>query len=133
MVPADQRAPQLEERLVDVGTPLVAHLQPPKAVQTRQRPFHDPSVPAQALARLDAPPGDVSGYALLTECFAAAREVVALVGVQLLGPLSRAAMSSADRSNGVDEILEHPRVVDVSRRVPYREWNAVSVDHKVAL
>jgi hypothetical protein len=31
VVPADQRATQFEKRLVDVGPPLVAHLQPPKA------------------------------------------------------------------------------------------------------
>jgi len=56
--PADQRASQLEERLVNVGSPLVANLEPSKAVQPRQSPLHDPSVPPQPLARLDAAPGD---------------------------------------------------------------------------
>jgi hypothetical protein len=53
--------------------------------------------------------------------------------VQLLGPLPQATTRSADRSDGVEEILEHPRVVDVGRRLPYREWNTVSADHKMAL
>src|SRR5215203_4484055 len=41
-VPADQRAAQAQESLVHVGQPLIAHLQPPVAVQPRQCPFGYP-------------------------------------------------------------------------------------------
>ncbi len=61
MVPADQRTAKAEERLVDVGPPLVAHLQPPVTVQPRQSPLHHPTVAAQLLARLKAAPGNARG------------------------------------------------------------------------
>jgi hypothetical protein len=43
---------------VDVGSPLVTHLQLSIAVQPRQSPLHHPPVPTQPLAGLDAAPGD---------------------------------------------------------------------------
>ena len=72
IAPADHRAPELEERLVDVVPPLVADLQPPVAVQPRERPLHHPPVASQPLARFDAAAGDARGYAPLPERFAAA-------------------------------------------------------------
>jgi hypothetical protein len=89
IAPADQRAPELEKRLMDVLPPLVANLQPPVAIQPRERPFHYPPVASQPFTRLDAPPGDAWSYAPLPERLAAAGEVVALVGVQLFGALAR--------------------------------------------
>jgi hypothetical protein len=89
VAPADQSAPEVEERLVDVGPPLVAHLQPPVAVQPRKRPLHDPPVSPQLLARLYAAPGDAALDAPLPERLPAAGKVVALVGVQLLRALPR--------------------------------------------
>ena len=71
MVPADQCATQLEERLVDIGPPLVAHLQPPIAGEPRQRPLDRPPMPTQPFAGLDAAPGDARGYAPLPERLAA--------------------------------------------------------------
>ena len=38
----DQRAPDVEERLVDVSSPLVAHPQPSVAIDPRQRPLRHP-------------------------------------------------------------------------------------------
>ena len=46
VVPTDQRTPEVEERLVNVGLPLIAHFQPSIAVQPRQRPLYHPTVPS---------------------------------------------------------------------------------------
>ena len=48
--PVDQRASQIEERLVDTGSPIVAYLQMPVAVQPRQHTLHYPPMPPQFLA-----------------------------------------------------------------------------------
>jgi hypothetical protein len=64
---------------MNVLTPLVAHLQPPEAVQPRQGSFHYPPVSAQLLAGFNASSGYSWGYAPLSERLAASREVVGLV------------------------------------------------------
>ncbi len=116
VAPAYQGAPQLEERLlVDIGPPLVAYLRPPVAVQPRQRPLHHPPVPAQPFAGLDAAPGDARGYAPLSESLSAPGKVVALIRVQLLRALARAAKGLADRRDGVHGLLQCLGVVDVWR------------------
>ncbi len=57
VTPADQRTSKVEKRLTNVGPPLIAHLQPPKAVDPRQwYPLHHPPMPSQPLAGLDAAP-----------------------------------------------------------------------------
>ena len=119
---------------MDVVAPLVAHLQPPKAVRPRQRPFHHPTMPSQPLAGLNTAPGDARGYTPLTKRLAAARGVVGLVGVQLLRALARSATARlADRLDGVHDLLQDLRVVDVGRRVGHRQRDASSVYHNMAL
>src|SRR5919202_6278064 len=57
-----------------------------------------------------------------------------LVGMQLLRALARSATSRlADRFDGVHNLFEDLRVVDVGSRVDHREWDASSVDHNMAL
>ena len=55
--PADQRASQMEERLVDIGSPIVAYLHVPVAIQPRQHALHYPPMPPQLLAAIFALPG----------------------------------------------------------------------------
>jgi uncharacterized protein (TIGR03083 family) len=86
-VEADQRARQLHEPQHDVGAPLVAHLQAPVAHQPRQRPLHHIPVAAQPLAGLDATPGDPRGDPASAQRPPATWVVIALVAVQLGGPL----------------------------------------------
>lgn len=69
VAPANERASEFEERLVDVGSPLVAHLQPPVAIDPRQRPLHYPPMPSQSLTRLDATPGNAWGDTLFLRAF----------------------------------------------------------------
>lgn len=91
VTPADESTPEIEERLMYVVAPLVAYFQTSVAIEPRERPFHNPPVASQPLARFDTPPCYPRGYAPLPECFAAASEIVGLVGTQLLGALARSA------------------------------------------
>jgi hypothetical protein len=50
---------------IDVGAPLLAHGQAAEAAEPRQGAFHHPAVPSQALAALDATPGDAGRDAAL--------------------------------------------------------------------
>src|SRR5215218_8573824 len=136
VVEAYERAAKMEERLVDVVPPLVAHRKPTVARKPRQRTLHHPPVPSELLARVDPPAGDAGGYAPLPERLPAAREVVCLVGVQLRGTLARPAGAPtrlADRRNGVHRLHQHLRVVDVGSAEDYRERDAPSVRNNVAL
>jgi hypothetical protein len=45
-LPADQRAPQREERLVDVGPPVIPHAQAAKLIEPGKRALDDPPPPA---------------------------------------------------------------------------------------
>ena len=122
---------------MDVGSPLLAHPQPPVAIDPRQqRPLHHPPMPSQPpLARFDASPRDARSYASLPERLSTAFEVViGLVGMQLLRALARSAPARlADRCYGVHELFKHFGVVDVSGGVNHREWDTPPVDHNVAL
>src|SRR5215218_4424293 len=62
VVEAYERAAKMEERLVDVVPPLVAHRKPTVARKPRQRTLHHPPVPSELLARVDPPAGDAGGF-----------------------------------------------------------------------
>ena len=49
---------------MEISPPVVANLQPPKAIDPRQRSLHHPPVPPLPLAGLNAPPGDAGGTPL---------------------------------------------------------------------
>jgi hypothetical protein len=118
---------------MDVGSPFVAYLQSPTAVDPRQCPLHNPSVPSQPLTGLDAAPSDARGYTPLPERLPAAGEVVALIGMELLRALAWSATGLADRLDSVHNLLQDLRVVDVGGRMHHRERDAPSVDHNMAL
>jgi hypothetical protein len=84
---------------MDVVSTLVAHFQPPEAVDPRERSFHRPPVSAQFLARVDAPPRYARGYASLSQRLAASGEVLGLVSMELLG-----GVSSADHGEACESV-----------------------------
>ena len=121
---------------MEIRAALVAHGQSAKATQPRQGAFDDPAMPTEAFAGVDAPPSDARDDAARATSGAAAREVIALVGVQLGGTVSRPTTSTARLPNRHDRIqgdFEHFGVVHIGRREGYRERDACSVDHKMAL
>src|SRR3954471_20551431 len=90
---ADRGAGENEEGEVDVVAALVADHQSAAAGDPGQRTLDHPSMPAEALAALDASPGDPGDDAPLPAGAAAAGIGVGLVGVQL----PRAAPGTAAR------------------------------------
>jgi hypothetical protein len=84
----NEGAPQFQKCFMDVRPPLVAYAQPPTVGKPGQRPLHHPAVPTQPLARIDASPGYARLYAPLPERLSAAREIVALIGMDLIRPPS---------------------------------------------
>lgn len=72
-------------------------------------------------------------YAALQKDASAAREVVALVGVDLVWSPSGSSARGPDRLDALYELLEDPGVVDVGPGQDHRERQAVAVDQEVAL
>lgn len=105
---ADEAAREGEEGLVDVGAPLVADRQPPKALQLRQRPLDAPVVAAEPPRRLDAHSGNAALDASLAPRRPAPLVVVALVGVALGRAAVPAPGRGPDGRHRVERGLETP-------------------------
>src|SRR5215216_7954445 len=133
VVPADERATEGKERLVDVVAALVADRQAAVAVQPGQRALHDPAVAAQALLGLDPLPRDPNLDVPTAQCPAATGDVVGLVGMELGGTLAPPPGRLLDGRDGVDQVREDDRLVAVGPGQARGERDAGAVDHKVAL
>jgi hypothetical protein len=119
---------------VGICAPLVAHHEPPVLGQPRQCPLDDPPVPPQPLTGVFSSPRDAILDAASAQNCSAAREVVALVRVQLLGPLARSASAaSLYGPDSVNRLLEDPRVMDVRAGKDNRQRYARALRHQVAL
>jgi hypothetical protein len=66
-VPTDQRAADVQKRLMQVCSPLVPNTQPTIAVEPRRRPLDDLPMSAEPLAAFDTPARDVRHNALLVQ------------------------------------------------------------------
>ena len=91
LVEADECAAEDVEGQENVSAALVAHAQAPEAVQPGVGAFHHPAVASEALTVVYATPGNTGPDAADAAFLAAAPVVIALVGVQLVGPSSRSA------------------------------------------
>jgi hypothetical protein len=115
---------------------LVADLQPPVAHQPGQRPLYHIAVPAQLVAGLDPAPSDPGRDSTLAQRPPTARVVVALVAMELGGPLAGPTGPSAwalDRRDRVHQLLQQHGVVGVGRRQPDRQRDATAVHQQVVL
>ena len=112
---------------------LEAHTQLAECCQPGVRSLDHPAVAPEPVMALDAPAGDAVLNATALEMVAAAMEVVALVGLQALGPASWPARQAPDSGQVVDELFEDDRVVPVGSRDAEHQRDASSVGHDVAL
>lgn len=117
----------------DVSAPFIADRDAAEAGEPGERTLDHPSVSAEALAALDATPGDARDDRSLAQRPPAVGEVVTLVGVQFGRTASWPACTLADRRHGIDQRLQQLAVVPVGRRDPQGERNAVGIDEDVAL
>ena len=118
---------------MDISPSLVANGQPAKARQPRQRALNHPTMPAQLVLALDALARNPHLDPALGQRLPAARDVVGLVGMQLGRTLARAAAWPLDRDDGIEQVLEHPRIMGVGARQPEREGDAAALDDNMAL
>jgi hypothetical protein len=124
---------------MDVRATFVADRQAPIAIEPGQCAFHHPAMPTQSLTRLDAAAGKAGNDATLAAGGAtggaAARIVVALVGMPLERTTTRSPTRATRLADGWDRVqgsLEQPRVVNVGRREDHRERDAGAVNDQMA-
>jgi hypothetical protein len=86
---AEQGAGQVQQRLQQVGPPLVTHAKATKAEQPGERALDRPPMPAQLLAGVDPASGDAWRDTPSPQGLAETRGVVRLVGVELGLPVLR--------------------------------------------
>lgn len=118
---------------MDVGPSLVADGEAAELGEPSQRALHDPPVPAQTLAALDAATGDAVLDATAGERLTAAAVIVGLVGVQPGRAFARSSPALADRRHSIHHRLEHPAVVHVGPRQLQRERDALRIGEDVTL
>ncbi len=82
---------------------------------------------------LDAAPGNTRRDAQLAQVGAATRKVIALVGMQLVRPASGPTATAAHRRQGIDQLLEHHRVMPIGWRDAEDQRDAMAVRDDVAL
>ena len=128
---ADQADAEGEKRLVDVGATFVANSEATKSMKPSKVAFHDPTVPTEALLRLDALASDAINDAADAARASTPLHVVPLVAVQLRRPLARRTSPRLNRRHRVDHRSEHLRVVHVGRRQRDGQRYAFSVDDQV--
>ena len=116
-----------------IGQTLIADDQAAEAIDPGEGPLHRPSGAPELVAGVNTAPGDATDDPTPAQIGPTARVIVGLVGMQLVRTLPRSATRSGDRFDRLDQGLEDLRVVDVGGREPDREWDALAVDHQVAL
>src|SRR5215213_973212 len=94
------------EAEVDVVAALVAGDEAAEAAEPGVGPLDLPAVPAEAVARLDAAPGETRDDPAPAAVVPAAEVVVALVAVQLAGPAARPSRLAAYRRHRVEHGAE---------------------------
>ncbi len=130
---ADERTAEIEEGLVEVVAALVADGEAAEVVQPGEGAFDDPAVAAEAGGALDALAGDADLDAAPVEVAAAVRVVVALVGVQLGGPLATVPVRLPDAWDRLDQRGEDGVVGAVGARDAAGEREALALDDEVVL
>jgi hypothetical protein len=118
---------------MDIGPSLIAHGEAAKAVQPGERALDDPAMTTQALAGVDPLASDPDPDVPTAQRRAAARDVVALVGMQLPWALAAAPIGLPEGRDGIEQCLEDDGVVAVGPGQERSERDAIPVSHKMAL
>ncbi len=104
-----------------------------EAGKPSMRALDNPAMPAEPVVLLDATASNPGNDAPLAQMLPASSEVVSLVGVELVGTASRATIESGHARDGVNERLEHDRVVAICTGDHQRQRNAAPVYDEMAL
>src|ERR687885_352584 len=123
----------MEEGLMDIRAALVAHGEAAEPGQPGQRALHDPAVPAQACATLDALAGNAALDSPPPQGDPTGRAVIRLVGMQLVRTLAGPSARPLDRLDAIEQRGQDAAIRPIRRRQPHGEGDAVALDHNVAL
>ncbi len=104
-----------------------------KAGKPSVRALNHPPVTAQALPALDALAGDPGPYAAPLQILPASAAVVSLVGMQLVGALTRPAIQATYRGNRIQGGFECDRVMSIRLCYGDGQGNASGIDYEVPL
>jgi hypothetical protein len=113
-MPADQSAPEREERLVNVGSLLVSHAQAAKLIQPRERALHDPPPLAQATPMLRAAHGEQRKNVASSQALTYGLCVIRAVAENAFRTAPRPPSIALERGNRIDEWQRFFRVVPVA-------------------
>src|SRR6266508_3073758 len=120
---------------MQVGAPLVPYPQPAEAVVSGAGALHVPTMPPEALTRLDADPRNPGANVVRPAVAPAVRLVVGLVGVHLRrAPAGAAGLAEgpAERWDRLEYLLEDDRVVHIGRGHQGGQRDALAIDHQMA-
>lgn len=104
-----------------------------KAGKPSVRALNHPPVTAQALPALDALAGDPGPYAVPLKILPTSAAVVSLVGMQLVGALTRPAIQATYRGNRIQGGFECDRVMSIRPCYGDGQGNASGIDYEVPL
>src|SRR5262245_8019334 len=123
----------MQECQMNIRPALIPNPQATILIEPGPGAFHYPAVPAQALRRLDAPARNPRCDASAAHGLAQLCCVVGFIGVQLHRPFARASQRTFNRSQCIESGEQHVHSVDAGRREGTGQWDALTVDHKMAL
>lgn len=110
---ADDATSQGEQRDMNVDATLEAITQLAECGQPGVRALYDPAMSSESVVALDTSAGNTVLDAPTLEMGATARKVVALVRVQFAGPATRPAALACNRRQGINQLVEHHRVMTI--------------------
>ena len=129
----DDAARQGKQRDMNVDVALEASTQLAKGSQPGVRALDDPAMTTEPVIALDTTPGNTRRDAQLAQVGAATRKVIALVGMQLVRPSPGPTAIAAHRRQGIDQLLEHYRVMPIGACDAKDQRDALAVRDDVAL
>lgn len=112
---------------MDVDAAFKADAQFAHACEPGMRALDDPAMTAQPVVALDSLACDSRNDAALLEEGATAVDVVSLIGVQFVWPTSPAPWFATNWRQGIDQLVEHDRVVPIGAADAHCQRHAVAV------
>src|SRR5205823_1547951 len=126
----------MEEGIVQRVVAFVANQQAAVAVQPGEVTLHDPAIPSQPLARIDAFAGDAWDDAATAKHGPVAAGSIAQVRMQCVGPsawTAGAAVGLREGWDGVDQALQHGALVHIGRRAERGQWCPASIGYEMVM
>ena len=132
-LPADQRAPEREECLVDVGPLVIPHPKAAKLIEPSKRALHDPPPPTQATPMRGAAHGQQGHDVTGPQTASNGGRVVTAIPEHTVWPLPRSPAFAVQRGNRIDQRQGFLRVVPVRAGQANRERHSPPIADQMAL